>query len=210
MSKQSLFDDEPTTISDLKLKCKLIPIEYKDIIFSPLSQLVCQNCGMFGRTFVCPPFTRKYDKTREYLKQFDKFIFIISESDPAEYEKRYTEIKSKFNLSEYRIQNLVGTQINAMNCGNARHDLKIVVGFIKSRYNKYNFLEVGGGCNRCRICQKWLHKPCAHPNEARASCEGSGIDVYTTLRNIGYVELESPPIKKYISVAFIYCGDDNK
>ncbi len=201
--KQSLFEEEPTTLQDLKLKCKLLPIKYEDIVFSPLSQLMCQNCGQFGRSYVCPPFVRKYDKTREYLRQFDKFLLIVAESDPEEYNRRYTEIKSKFNLSEYRIQNLVGTQINAINCGNARRDLKTVVRFIRAKHEKFNFFDIGGGCNRCHPCFKNLHKPCAHPNEARASPEGSGIDNYKTLKNVGY-EIETPPIKKYISLAMIF------
>jgi len=204
MSRQSLFEDAPMTIEQLKIKSRIIPLKYKDIVFSPLSQLLCQNCGQFGRSYVCPPFVRKYDKTKEYLKQFNKFLLIISESELSEYEKRYSEMKIKCGtLGEYRLQNLVGTQINAINCGIVRHDLKTVVRFIKSRYEKFNFFDIGGGCNRCKHCQKWLHKPCAHPNEARASPEGSGIDNYFTLKNIGY-NVESPPIKKYVSVAMIF------
>lgn len=204
MVRQSLFEDEPTTLADLKLKSKLISLKYEDIVFSPLTQILCQNCGQFGRSYVCPPFVRKYNKTKEYLKQFNKFVYVIAESDPTEYERRYKEMKEKCgNLGEYRLQNLVGTQINAMNCGTVRHDLKTVVRFIKSRYEKFNFFDIGGGCNRCHPCQKWLHKPCSHPSEARASPEGSGIDNYFTLKNIGYI-VESPPIKKYVSVAMIF------
>ena len=202
MVRQSLFEDAPTTIDDLKLKCKVVPVKFEDIVFSPLSQLLCQNCGMFGRTFRCPPFTRKYDKTREHLKQFNKFIFLVSESDQAEYERRYNELKTKFKLSEYRMQNLAGTQINAMNIGNTREQFKNLLRYIKTRYEKFDAYEVGGGCQRCKPCMKHLHKPCAHPYESFASPEGSGIDVYSTLRNIGMI-IESPPIKKYISVAMV-------
>jgi predicted metal-binding protein len=173
-------------------------------VFNPLTQLACQNCGQYGRSYVCPPFVRKYNLTKEYLQKFNNFYYVVSESDPLEYEKRYNEMKTKCgNLGEYRLQNLVGTQINAMNCGNVRHDLKIIVKFIESKYKKFNFFEIGGGCNRCRPCRKWLHQPCAHPKEAKPSPEGSGIDNYNTLKNVGYT-IETPPIKKYISVAMVF------
>ncbi len=200
--KQSLFEEEPTTLQDLKLKCKLLPIKYEDIVFSPLSQLMCQNCGMFGRTYRCPPFSMKYDSTREYLKQFNKFVFIISESEQSEYERRYNEMKVKCNtLSEYRLQNLVGTQLAAVNLSQSTNDLKIVLRFIKARYDKY--IGYGSaGCIKCKPCKKHLHQPCAHPHDSFSSPESVGIDLYQTLRNRG-IQVDSPPISRYIAICLV-------
>lgn len=201
MSRQSLFEDAPSTINDLKLKSKLLPITYEDIVFNPLTQLSCQNCGFFGRTFRCPPFNSPYYKTRENLKQYNKFVLIISESERAEYDRRYNEMKTKFQLSEYRLQNLVGTQIQAMNLGQSTDDLKTVLRFVKARHEKY----VGfgsAGCHKCKPCEKQNHKTCAHPYDSFSSPEGSGIDLYQTLRNKG-IYVESPPIYKYLAVCMV-------
>lgn len=200
--KQSLFDSEPISIEQLKIKSKIIHISYDDIIFNPLSQMLCQNCGMFGRTYRCPPFTRSYDRTREYLKQFNKFILIMSESDEEEIQERYNHIREHYKLHEWKSWFYTGTQVNAINTGNVRKDLKIILRFIKSKHEKFEVYDVGGGCLRCRPCKKQLKQSCAHPHESFASPEGSGIDVYTTLRN-KEIFVESPPIKKYISIAMI-------
>jgi len=202
MSRQSLFEDEPTTIDDLKIKSRIIPLKYEDIVFSPIVQLMCGQCGMYGRTYRCPPFSSPYFKTKEKLKEFNKFVLIIAESDPAEYEKRYSEMKVKCGtLGEYRLQNLVGTQIAAVNLGQSMNDLRTVLRFIKARHDKYVGFQ-SAGCHKCRKCSKWLHKPCKFPLDSFSSPEGSGIDLYQTSRNKGII-VQSPPITKYIAICAI-------
>jgi len=202
MTRQSLFEDEPTTLEQLKLTCKLIPLKYEDIVFSPLTQILCQNCGFYGRTFRCPPFAPKYNVTREKLKQFNKFVLIISESELSEYERRFSEMKKKCpTLSQYRLDNLVGTQLAAVNLGQSMNDLKIVLRFIKARYDKYVGYQ-SAGCHKCHKCSKWLHKPCEFPQDSFSSPEGSGIDLYKSIRNVGVV-IESPPIKKYVAICMV-------
>jgi len=204
MAKTSLFEDKNDVynIENLKLKCKLLYLNYKDIKFSALAQLMCQNCGMYGRTYRCPPFSMKYNKTREYLKQFNKFVFIISESEQSEYERRYNEMKVKCNtLSEYRLQNLVGTQLAAVNLSQSTNDLKTVLRFIKARYDKYIAYN-SAGCIKCKPCRKQLKQPCAHPYDSFSSPEGSGIDLYQTLRNKS-IEIQSPPISRYVAICAV-------
>src|SRR3990172_5598311 len=120
---KSLFEDieEPKQemiIDQLKVSSKLIPIKYEDIVFNPLTQLSCQNCGFYGRTFRCPPYNTPYDHTKKFLK---------------------------------------------------------------SKYTEYKFYG-SAGCHKCRKCAKWLHKPCEYPLDSFSSPEGSGIDLYETLR----------------------------
>jgi len=205
MTKQSLFDDEPvplTTIDSLKISSKLVHINYEDIIFNPLTQLSCQNCGFFGRTFRCPPYNAPYYVTKNKLKEFNKFTLIIAESELSEYERRYKQMKEKCpTLSQYRLDNLIGTQLAAVNLGKSTDDLKTILRFIKTRYEKY----VGfgsAGCHRCRPCNKHQHKPCAFPFDSFSSPEGSGIDLYQTLRNKG-ISVQSPPVQKYVAVCMI-------
>lgn len=205
MSRQSLFDDEVaplTTIDSLKISSKLVHIKYEDIIFSALTQLSCQNCGFFGRTFRCPPYNSPYYVTREKLREFNKFTLIIAESELSEYERRFKQMKEKCpTLSQYRLDNLIGTQLAAVNLGQSTDDLKTILRFIKTRYDKY--IGFGSaGCHKCRPCNRHQHKPCAFPFESFSAPEGSGIDLYTTIRNKGIL-IESPPIKRYIACCMI-------
>lgn len=203
--RQSLFEDDNKleSIEDLKLKCKIIPLKYEDIVFSPLSQLMCQNCGMFGRTFRCPPFTMKYDKTREYLKQFNKFVLIISESDENEMKERYRHEIEDFKVGTWKAEFYMGTQANAINLRKVRNDMRSVLRFAKTRYEKVVAYDVGGGCLKCRKCNKHQHKPCKYPLDSFPSPEGSGIDVYSTLKNVSYTNFDTPPVWKYISLAMV-------
>jgi predicted metal-binding protein len=202
MARQSLFEDEaprPLTIDQLPIKSKLIPIKFEDLIFNPLTQLICQNCGMWGRTYKCPPFSMKYNKTKEYLKQFNNFVLIIAESELSEYEKRFNEMKIKCpTLSQYRLDNLVGSQLAAMNLGNSQKDLKTVLRFIKTKSEKYQGYG-SASCLKCHPCKKSLKQPCAFPYESYSSPESSGIDLYKTLQNVG-IRIESPPIKQYKAI----------
>lgn len=202
---QSLFDfdEAPLSVDDLKTECKRIYIKYEDLVFSPIPQMLCQNCGQFGRSYVCPPFSRKYIDTKEHLKKYNKFLLIISESNKEDILKRYKYEIEECKVHEWKAWFYSGTQANAINLGKVRKDMRTILRFLKTRYDNINFLETGGGCNRCRPCKKNLKLPCEHPNEARASMEGSGIDVYATLNGIGY-DVHSPPITKYISVVMIF------
>jgi predicted metal-binding protein len=206
MSK-SLFDfgDEQKikeTIDTLKVSSKLIPIKYEDIVFNPLIQILCSNCGMWGRTYKCPPFSMKYDRTKEYLKQFNNFILIIAESELSEYERRYTSMKLKCpTLSQYRLDNLVGTQLAAVNLGQSQKDLKIILEFVKNKYKKYQGYG-SASCLKCHPCKKSLKQPCAFPLESYSSPEASGIELYKILKNIG-IKIQSPPISKYFAVCMI-------
>lgn len=199
--KQSLFDDEPFTVDDLKLQCKKIYLKYEDIVFSPLPQLLCQNCGFFGRTFRCPPFAMPYYKTREYLKQFNKFLLIISESDPEQLKERYRHEIEDLKVNKYKAEFYMGTQAQMINLGRSTKDLKKVLRFVRPRYEK----SVGygsAGCHKCRPCKKHLHRPCEHPLDSFSSPEGSGVDLYKTLRNKGF-EIESPPVWRYVAICMV-------
>lgn len=200
---KSLFEDmeEPKkeiTIDQLKVSSKLIPIKYEDIVFNPLTQLSCQNCGFYGRTFRCPPYNTPYYHTKKVLKEYNNFVLIVAESELSEYERRFKQMKEKCpTLSQYRLDNLVGTQLAMKNLGQSQDDLKTLSKFIKSKYTEYKFYG-SAGCHKCRKCAKWLHKPCEYPLDSFSSPEGSGIDLYETLRKRG-IYVESPPIKKYLA-----------
>ena len=53
--------------------------------------------------------------------------------------------------------------------------------FLDGRYKAFSFK--GGGCGLCEKCNL---KTCVHPNQARPSMEGAGIDVYETVRRNGF------------------------
>ena len=45
------------------------------------------------------------------------------------------------------------------------------------------FLHLGcGGCRLCRTCARRDGAPCRHPGQALPSLEGSGVDVYNTVK----------------------------
>ena len=45
------------------------------------------------------------------------------------------------------------------------------------------FLHLGcGGCRLCRTCARCDGAPCRHPGQALPSLEGSGVDVYNTVK----------------------------
>src|SRR4030067_2104101 len=172
--EKSLFEDmeEPKkeiTIDQLKVSSKLIPIKYEDIVFNPLTQLSCQNCGFYGRTFRCPPYNTPYYHTKKVLKEYNNFVLIVAESELSEYERRFKQIKEKCpTLSQYRLDNLVGTQLAMKNLGKSQDDLKTLSKFIKSKYTEYKFYG-SAGCHKCRKCEKHQHKPCAFPYESYSS-----------------------------------------
>ena len=71
-------------------------------------------------------------------------------------------------------------------CGHLREPTRLAVKLEREAFLAGHYKALGLGAGSCRLCKPCdLTSPCRHPEEARPSMEGCGIDVYATVRANG-------------------------
>ena len=131
-------------------------IPFSDLVFSPLSQLKCLNCGMIGR--VCRLDIPPYYVWREQLSKHNFFSIIIGKIDAT------ARIKDNLTLikSEWRAKYFAGNE--ATNILKKRvKDRRIETANYLSVFGKVKMMGEGGGCKDA------------------SSPEAIGIDLYSML-----------------------------
>jgi len=147
---------------------------------------------------------------RERLKHFDKFFVVyfkfdlksFSEKMRAKHENWSSKMCHNSRYYNRTIQNGLDLEISGANFRLKKH--------LKDK--KVNILTLRGGT--CRICTRKRIGKCAFPDKCRFphlvrySMEAVGIDVTSTMRNIGIV-LEWPP-KKFVYQVGLICVRINR
>ncbi|MHA1271456.1 MAG: DUF2284 domain-containing protein [Candidatus Helarchaeota archaeon] len=153
---------------------KLINVQ-KDVSLNNWPRIKCKfGCKNYGKNLCCPPFIPEPREWKEFLKEYKYGILIGFEGASYLSGKNPRRIYKKiFNLERKAF----------------------LMGFYKA------FIYYPGPCRLCDKCivleEDFLKKMsiklartfCKHLDKARPSMEATGIDVFSTIRNIG-LELE--------------------
>jgi len=173
-------------------------IAYEDIIWNPLAQLKCIQCGFYGRTFYCGPRIAPYYSWRAKLSKYNFFLLFLGKIDVT---ARYLDNLKNFN------RNSRGEWRSAYYAGN--EGTNILKKYVKDRrlgalnylstFGRFRTLSEGGGCRYCKVCSIHKNEKCKHPEIAAPSPEAIGIDLYAMVPDI-----EIPPINNYYSISMVY------
>lgn len=134
-------------------------INTKNVIVANWVRLKCQyGCGGYGKRLTCPPYSPMPDYTQNMMKEYSSALLMQIADIPPEREMK-TSRKLKKIVAELE------------------REL-----FLDGYYKAFGMTS--GPCRLCRTCNTEKH--CKYPYEARPSMEACGIDVYQTVRNVGF------------------------
>ena len=168
---------------------KAVVINTESIVLNPEFRNICEanQCGMYGRCYMCPPDTGGIDELMEQIRQYEKGLLYQTVSDledSFDFEGMVTARRAVTGVSQ-RLLDALRPVIN----GRALH------------------LSVGG-CGLCEKCAKEIGEPCRHPDRALASLESYGVDVYNTVRNTGLNYTNGPDTVTYFGMV-LYMEREN-
>lgn len=149
-------------------------IKPNQVVVGNWVRLKCQyGCDAYQTRYTCPPYSPTPAYTQQMLKEYKVGLFCTYQYQPRSERKERQAIRKIIAEVEREM-------------------------FLDGYYKA--FAMAAGPCNLCPDkCD--LSKPCPHPEIARPSMEGCGIDVYKTAANIN-VKLE---VVKDFSQAPTYC-----
>lgn len=136
-------------------------IDPKDIIVAHWVRIKClYGCDDYGRA-CCPPHVPSVDECREFFKEYTAAIVFRFhfDAEKGNYPKAYS-------------QKLYTTLL----------DLERKI-FLAGYHKAFVFSQ--SNCSLCKVCAR-IKEDCKHPEKHRPSPEAFAIDVYGTVRNLGY------------------------
>lgn len=140
-------------------KAALIGAE--QIAYSESFRDICQanQCGRYGKCWVCPPEIGEIGELIARAKAFPRGLL---------YQTIGT-LEDSFDIEGMMAAGRCHAQVSS----GLHHSLP---GLLEKP-----FLHLGcGGCHLCETCAKGTGEPCRHPESALPAMEGYGIDVYNT------------------------------
>ena len=131
-------------------------IDPQTVVTGEWVRLKCQfGCGGYGQCLTCPPYSPAPSQTAALLREYRSALLIqFDEIRPAESDRAWRKLKKM--AVEFEREIFLANHPKA-------------------------FAMTAGPCHYCRTCA--LAKGCVHPDLARPSMEGCGIDVYATAHN---------------------------
>jgi len=137
-------------------------IDPQKIVLAYWVRMKCMyGCGEYGKTATCPPNVPSFSECERFVRDYKEAVVFHFEKKVKEPEDRFAWTK-KMNLRLLELEKTV---------------------FI-SGYEK-TFLLFLDNCAICDACPGKKEK-CKKPRLARPTPEALAIDVYTTVRSIGY------------------------
>ena len=145
---------------------KAVLMDTESIVLNPDFRRMCEanQCGMYGRCYMCPPDVGPVDMLMSRIRKYEKGLLyqIISPLEDSFDLEGMVEAKKRLTGVSQRI-------LDAFRSEPAGRTLHLA----------------GGACGLCTKCGKETGEPCRHPDRALASVESYGVDVYNTARNAG-------------------------
>jgi len=138
-------------------------IDPKSIVVSQWVRMKCEyGCPYYGRIASCPPNTPTVEECKRFFAEYKSGMVIHIQKVMADLEKR-RQWSAKTNLKLAKMESEV---------------------FLAG--NPKAFLLFMGSCHICAEC-KASRADCKEPKLSRPSPEGMAVDVFTTVRQIGYL-----------------------
>ena len=168
---------------------KAVVINTDSIVLNPEFREMCEanQCGMYGRCYMCPPDVGMIDVLMARIRQYKKSLLyqtVSSLEDSFDFEGMLEARRAVTGISQRLLD-----------------ALQPVVG------ESALHLSVGG-CGLCERCSKENGEPCRRPDRALASLESYGVDVYNTVRNTGLRYTNGPNTVTYFGMV-LYSEDEN-
>ncbi len=134
----------------------------EEIVVAQWVRMKCMfGCGEYGRTAACPPNTPSVAECRRFFRDYSKAVIFHFEKKVRKPEDRFTWTW-KMNLRLLKLEKEV-----------------FLSGFERA------FLIFMDSCNICAECAARREK-CKEPKMARPAPEALAVDVYSTVRKVGY------------------------
>lgn len=141
-------------------------------IVSQWVRMKCRfGCSEYGKNAACPPQLPSVSECREFFNEYSDGLILHFEGLMDKPEDRHTW-SAKINKGLLELERQV---------------------FISG--NERTFLMAMDSCGYCKECTG-LRETCKLPKMARPSPEGMAIDVYSTVRNVGYTVNVLPDMDK--------------
>ena len=134
-------------------------------------------CGMYGKTWTCPPAIPDYREMEKQLKKYRNFFVFTTKHDiedsfdfegmaqaKIEHEKVQTRVREALKGTEHRVLG-------------------------------------AGGCNICKQCT-YPGSPCRFPEKTVSSIEACGVNVVELARDVGINYVNGENTVTYFSVIF--------
>ena len=180
-------------------KVYTIRLDFSDLIFSPIPQLKCIQCGFFGRTYWCPPHVAPYYRWKKIASKYNFFRLIVGEIDLTPRIEEHIKVYKAPEWQAYYYAGAEGTSIIKAQVKKRRMEIYKYL----SSFGKARFWDEGGGCRKgCKPCAIETGEKCRHLGEVAPAPEGTGIELYTMLRQ--YIpDFQIPPMTKVWSVSMV-------
>nr|MDO8099417.1 DUF2284 domain-containing protein [Candidatus Njordarchaeota archaeon] len=163
-------------------------IEPTNVVVSEWVRLKCQyGCPSFGKRLTCPPFTPTIDEVKRTLSEYSRILIVKFDQPPISKKIGAEGFVKEFNRRQRRVNEAT---------------LNIEKQLVMKGYYKAFALEPGI-CVRCKECVAEQGK-CKHPTEARPSPEALAINVFSTVKNVGWnLEVKTDVYQSWINYALI-------
>ncbi len=137
-------------------------ISPEEIVISQWVRMKCiYGCSEFGRTATCPPNVPSLSECERFFREYKEAVVFHFEKEVQKPEDRFAWTR-KVNLKLLELEKAV-----------------FCAGFEKA------FLLFTDSCNICKSCQA-RKEECTEPKLSRPTPEALGVDVYSTVRKVGY------------------------
>jgi predicted metal-binding protein len=137
-------------------------IDSQQIVVSQWVRMKCMfGCPNYGRKAACPPQTPSVPECERFFKEYRDSVVFHLWMQFEEPEDRFAWYKT-MTLKLIELERMV-----------------FLAGYERA------FFLLFGGCPLCRECEI-ERSLCKQPERARPAPEAMAVDVYTTVKNIGY------------------------
>jgi len=155
-------------------------IDPADFVVSQWVRMKCLfGCNEYGKTATCPPNVPSLAECERFFREYSQAVVFHFEKEVEKPEDRFQWTR-RVNLNLLDLEKEI-----------------FCSGFEKT------FLLFMDSCNICRSCQE-KKEDCKEPKLSRPSPEALGMDVYSTVRKVGYsIQVLSDYSQKMNRYAFI-------
>ncbi len=138
-------------------------INARDIVVAQWTRFRCQfGCHNYGKRGTCPPNVPSVDECRKMIGEY-------SHAAMFHFEKKLEKPEDLNSWSNDVVSKLVALEREVFLAG----------------YYKAFLISFSGACRLCESCAG-NRLECKNPSMARPGADAMGIDVYATVRGLGY------------------------